>query len=78
MAHTYKIKPLQWKQIHNYRWAAIDSISRLVIIFDVRSQGYDLWSEFVVVDHFRSLNKAQAFAEEYHIAQVRDYLEVLE
>ena len=78
MAHTYKIKPLQWKQIHNYRWAAIDSISRLVIIFDVRSQSYDLWCEAVVVDNFRSLSKAQAFAEEYHIAKIREYLEALE
>ena len=92
MAHTYKIKPLEWVKIKPSFWnsnintfaalnAALDDC-RVVVWYEDNSKRVTAYigEDYKQGDRreFVTEDDAKAWIEERHIAKVREFLEVLE
>ena len=78
MAHTYKIKPLQWIEFEynggsGFRTNGYDCL----VYFDKDGDWSAIFSDYTS-HFFDSKEKAMGWIEERHIAKVREYLEALE
>lgn len=80
MAHTYKIKPLEWRYFGSQKHEGAQTNKYLhVIHFEDNDLFWAVfcWGRGIESREFKTESAAKAWIEEQHIAKVREYLEEL-